>query len=352
MVLRSPDKFGKAEGLEQVVPLDLTAVNSFDELLRAMSKTAFGGRALGEAADVLTEMVSNKDCFVVMSISGAMTIAKMGLIAAEMVDRGWINAVVCTGALMCHGFVETSGRTHYKYDPAMSDLDLFEKGYNRVYDTLELEENLDDIELIVRAILTSGRMELKERGGVRSACSHAFTAALGAWLKDNTPAENKALLKSCYEQHVPVFIPAFTDSELALDFGVYSRIYGAIPFDPFLDLEHYTSLIVQAKEIGIFTVGGGVPRNWAQQVGPYLDILSKRLKDSSITTKRFKYGVRLCPEPAHWGGLSGCTYSEGVSWGKFTPAVEGGRFAEVFADATIAWPLLVKAVMERTEANP
>jgi deoxyhypusine synthase len=89
-----------------------------------------------------------------------------------------------------------------------------------------------------------------------------------------------------------------------------------------------------------------VPRNWAQQVGPYLDIIDKRIGEGGAL-KRFQYGVRLCPEPEHWGGLSGCSYSEGVSWGKFVPPAEGGRYAEVPVDATIAWPILIKAVQER-----
>ena len=69
-------------------------------------------------------------------------------------------------------------------------------------------------------------------------------------------------------------------------------------------------------------------------------------KDSPYN-KKFSYGVRICPEPVHWGGLSGCTYSEGVSWGKFVPEAEGGRYAEVLVDATVAWPIVVKAVLER-----
>ena len=93
-----------------------------------------------------------------------------------------------------------------------------------------------------------------------------------------------------------------------------------------------------------------MPRNWAQQVGPYLDIIESRIGTGGAF-KRFHYAVRICPEPAFWGGLSGCTYSEGVSWGKFVPENEGGRQVEVFADATIAWPLIVKSVLERLEKN-
>ncbi len=100
------------------------------------------------------------------------------------------------------------------------------------------------------------------------------------------------------------------------------------------------------ETLGIFTIGGGVPRNWAQQVGPYLEISRARLGIDE-PFRRYKYAVRICPEPVHWGGLSGCSYTEGVSWGKFVPEAEGGRFAEVFADATIAWPIVVRAVLER-----
>ena len=87
-----------------------------------------------------------------------------------------------------------------------------------------------------------------------------------------------------------------------------------------------------------------------QQVGPYLEILRARLGvDEPV--RRYMYAVRICPEPEHWGGLSGCSYSEGISWGKFVPESEGGRFAEVYADATIAWPLVVRSVIERIDSE-
>jgi deoxyhypusine synthase len=122
-------------------------------------------------------------------------------------------------------------------------------------------------------------------------------------------------------------------------------------FNPFLDLSAYAQQALQAKKLGIFTIGGGVPRNWAQQVAPYLELLGTRLQ-IELPEVRFRYGVRLCPEPAHWGGLSGCTYKEGVSWGKFVAPEDGGRFAEVLCDATIAWPILLKGVSQRLKKQP
>ncbi len=134
-------------------PLDLAKVTSIDSLVRAMAKTAFTGRQLGEAADVLEAMALDEDAFVVMTLAGAMTVAKQGLIITELIDRGIVNAIVSTGALMAHGLVEATGRAHFRADPEVSDEELYEQGYNRVYDTLEPEQNLDDVEEVMSAVL-------------------------------------------------------------------------------------------------------------------------------------------------------------------------------------------------------
>ncbi len=357
---RDPDDFGdgQEDQLEPLESLDLKEIVDFDQLLKKMARTAFTGRRLGEAAQVLTKMVTDPDCLVVGTFSGAMTVAKMGLILCDMIDYGWLDIIISTGALMAHGFVEAAGMVHFKYDDRFDDATLYHRGYNRVYDTLELEKNLDRTERIIGGILD--KMDTSE---VLS--SERFCRELGAWLAENT--DKPGVLRNAYLKGVPVYIPAFTDSELALDVATWmakeamasepeidlldalNRV--SIPFNPFLDLSSYTQWVLEAKRLGIFTIGGGVPRNWGQQVSPYLEILQERC-ERSLPLKKFHYGVRICPEPAHWGGLSGCTYSEGVSWGKFVAPEDGGRFAEVLCDATVAWPLLVKAVKQRVDKQP
>ncbi len=107
---RDESRYGRGhdDGLTPLEPLDPTSTDSVDALVRAMGRTAFGGRRLGEAADVLEAMIRDEDCFRVVTISGAMTIAKQGLLLCEMIDRGWVLAVVTTGALMTHGLSEDS----------------------------------------------------------------------------------------------------------------------------------------------------------------------------------------------------------------------------------------------------
>lgn len=350
LAARSSHKF------EPLEALDLANIRNFDDLARGMSKTAFGGRSVGEAVDVMHDMVTDPDCFVVGTFSGAMTVAKMGLMICDMIDKGMLDLIVTTGALMTHGFVESVGMRHLKYDFKTPDLDLYFEGYDRVFDTLEVEKNLDDVSEIVDVILDKSDPD-------EVLCSHNITRMLGEYLHKNV--KGRGILKSAYEKNVPVFIPAFTDSELGLDLALYNRqrtLNGNKPlnFNPFLDLEHYTEIVQKQKKLGIFTIGGGVPRNWAQQVGPYLDLIRWRIlekgkkesyfaKEGDPYFKRFNYAVRICPEPVYWGGLSGCSYSEGVSWGKFVPENEGGRFAEVLSDATIVWPIILKAVTERME---
>jgi deoxyhypusine synthase len=310
--------------------------------VRAMAKTAFTGRQLGEAADVLEAMARDQDCFVVMTLAGAMTVAKQGLIVTELIDRGLVNAIVSTGALMAHGLVEATGRAHFRVSPDFTDEQLYEAGYNRVYDTIEPEQNLDDVEHVVFQVLENW-------DEAEPCCSWKLNRALGKFLSETTP--ERGILKSAYEKGVPVFVPAFTDSELGLDFALTNRLRqkrGQAPlrYDPFLDLEHFAATLLAQDRLGIFTIGGGVPRNWAQQFGPFIELRHRR-GGENIPLKRYHYGVRICPEPVHWGGLSGSPYSEAVSWGKFVPPEEGGRFGEVFLDATVGLPIIVAAVLER-----
>lgn len=345
---------GREDGLEPLESLDVRAASGFADMLERMSKTAFGGRSLGEAYHVLKAMAEDPDCTVVLTVSGAMTVAKMGRVICEMLESGLADIVVCTGAVMAHGLSESIGNVHYKQNPRISDKQLYEWGYNRVHDTLEMEANLCETELVVHSVLAT-----LDRS--RPTCSSEINRELGLYLSEQ--GQMPSVLGCAYMRGVPVYVPAFTDSELGLDVATFCLDgacgSGAAPhdllahvpsFNPYLDLHDYTRRALDAERLGIVTIGGGVPRNWAQQVGPFVEITNMRV-GTDYAVPRFQYGVRICPEPVHWGGLSGCTYSEGVSWGKFVAPEEGGRFAEVHCDATIAWPILVRAVLESRDGN-
>jgi len=338
-VLHDPVK----DKLRPIYPLDLSKIKTIDDLVRAMGDTAYTARQIGDAADVLEAMARDKECFVVMTLAGALTVGKMGLVFCDLIESGIVKAIVSTGALMAHGLVEATGRSHFRYDPTkMDDNALFLAGYNRVYDSLEPETNLDHVEEVVDGILD--KWDPNE-----VVCSWKLHKRIGEFLKKNS--KGRGILKSAYEYNVPVFVPAFSDSELGLDFALnqYARKKENRPtlrFDPFEDFEAFANTMMATKKMGIFTVGGGVPRNWSQQFGVYAELMARRGYEQ-LPLKRYNYGVRICPEPVNWGGLSGSTYTEAVSWGKFVPPEEGGKLAEVLEDATVALPLIVGAVLQR-----
>jgi deoxyhypusine synthase len=303
--------------------------------------TDYGGVAsqVSRGAKALQTMVRDKNCLRFLTISGAMTVAKMDLVICDMIELGLIHAISSTGALMAHGLVSSIGLKHYKYNPAYDDTALARRKLNRVTDTLEPETNLDTVEEVLGEVI-------EQLDGSRPISPTELNALVGKHLAENYPHE-RGILKSAYLCGVPVFVPAFVDSELGNDLYIHNIKRGRRGKKPILmDLEEdskkLVELVTKAKRFGIFTIGGGVPRNNVQNVAPLIEIINERLR-RNLPPRRFTYGIRICPDRPHFGHLSGCTYSENESWRK---AVKNGVYAEIQADATQVWPFLVKHVMD------
>jgi deoxyhypusine synthase len=301
----------------------------------------YGGLAaqVARGAKALEVMISDKDCVRFLTISGAMTVGKMDLIICDMIEQGLIHAISSTGALMAHGLVSSIGLKHYKYNPKYNDTELARRKLNRVTDTLEPETNLDTVEEVIGEVIET-------IDGSRPMSPTELNRLIGQHLAENY-SNDRGILKSAYVHGVPVFVPAFVDSELGNDIYIHNmkrRQRGKKPI--LMDLERDSKelirLVTSSKRFGIFTIGGGVPRNNVQNVAPLIEIINERL-DANLPPRRFTYGIRICPDRPHFGHLSGCTYSENESWRK---AVKNGVYAEIQADATQVWPFLVKYVME------
>lgn len=343
---RDPKNYhtGFDDGLIPIRSIEPLKSPDTDELCQQMEYIGFGGSTVGDGVKILTDMFADKNMFTVMTLAGAMTPAGMGLMICDLIDRGCIQAVISTGALITHGFVQSAGMSHFRHNPKITDTEACKIGYNRIYNVIELEKNLDKAEGIVHEVLSGLNPYV-------TLSSHLVTRELGRWLHNNT--EGRGILKSAFEMNVPVYIPAFTDSELGLDIAIYNMrrvAEGKSPFNSndFIDLMHFMELFNQQTKTGIYTIGGGVPRNWAQQIPPFLGLIQERMpegkKPTHIKPKKYCAGVRICPESVELGGLSGCTYTEGVAWGKFEP---DGKYAEILDDATRIWPFVHQAIFQR-----
>jgi deoxyhypusine synthase len=301
----------------------------------------YGGLAeqVARGAKALRSMISDKNCCRFLTVSGAMTVGKMDLIICDMIDSGMIHAISSTGALMAHGLVSSIGLKHYKYDPQYNDTELARRKLNRVTDTLEPETNLDTVEEVIGEVID--RVD-----GSKLLSPTMLNRLIGKHLAERYP-NDRGILKSAYLRGVPVFVPAFIDSELGNDLYIHNlkrkrRRKRPILMDLEQDSKRLIELVTGAKRFGIFSIGGGVPRNNVQNVAPLIEIINERL-GPILPNRRFTYGIRICPDKPHYGHLSGCTYSENESWRK---AAKNGIYAEMLADATQVWPFLVKYIME------
>ena len=307
---------------------------------------SYGGLAaqVARGAKALEAMANDKNCARFLTISGAMTVGKMDLVICDMIEHGWIHAISSTGALMAHGLVSSIGLKHYKYNPKYNDTELARRKLNRVTDTLEPETNLDTVEEVIGQVID-------KIDGSRPLSPTELNRLIGKHLAEHYPNE-RGILKSAYVNRVPVFVPAFVDSELGNDIYIHNmkrrrRGKKSILMDLERDSKVLIDIVTGSKRFGIFTIGGGVPRNNVQNVAPLIEIINERL-GPTFPNRRFSYGVRICPDRPHFGHLSGCTYSENESWRK---ADKNGIYAEMIADATQVWPFLVKFLMERRSAT-
>ena len=306
----------------------------------------YGGVAdqVARGAKAFHAMTEDKSCQRFLTISGAMTVAKMDLIICDMIEFGLIHAISSTGALMAHGLVSSIGLKHYKYNPKYTDTELAKRKLNRVTDTLEPETNLDTVEEVIGKVI-------EQIEGKEPTSPTQLNRLIGKYLADHYPNE-RGVLKSAYLHKVPVLVPAFVDSELGNDIYIHNvkrkrRGKKAILMNLEIDSKELIRLVTSKKHFGIFSIGGGVPRNNTQNVSPLIEIINERL-GPTYPARRFSYGVRICPDKPHFGHLSGCTYSENESWRK---ATKDGIYAEMLADATQVWPFLVKYVMEKRAAG-
>jgi deoxyhypusine synthase len=319
--------------------LDISSVRTVDDLVRGMSKTAFTGRQVGEAVNVLEAMARDKDCFVVMTLAGAATVARQGSVIAELIDRGIVNAIVSTGALLAQGLAEASGRSNSRYDSEASVGVLAEQGSGLAAGDLEPGQSLKGVEEAMSQVV--GGWDHNE-----VMCSYKLNHLIGEQVAKHDKGQ-RGILKSAYEKGVPVFVPAFTESELGMDFALNNRIREStgrhkVRYDPFDDLEHFAATLLRQTRLGMLAIGGGVPDRWAQRFGQFIELRHRRLGEN-VPLKRYHYGVRICPEPGYRGGLAGSPYYDA----RFVPQSEGGRFGEVFIDGTVGLPLIVAAVLER-----
>jgi deoxyhypusine synthase len=316
---------------KKVIPIDVKTKKNVADILFSLKSCGFQGRNLGIALDILYKMVSSKEILTVLALSGAMVPAGMGELICTLMEYNLIDVLISTGANITHDLVDsTCNIGHYIGSPDVDDNELFNFRINRIYDIFLPESSYDlaDKRLfeMIQSLYTTKNIHDTPSG---------FLKKIGSKL------ENRSILSVAANKDIPIFVPAFSDSEFALKLLKYEYYNDYdFQFDILEDVKKYADIIRKSKEYGSVIIGGGVPRNWAQQIFPMLD------EFDNIERLGYNYSVRIHTATEYDGGLSGSTFSEAKSWGKYDLE---SKHVSVWCDATIAFPILITGVLQRLE---
>lgn len=294
------------------------------ELVDAMGKTAFQARNLHRACGIYEKALRDKDCSIILTLAGSLFSAGMKNVVVDMIRNDMIDAIVSTGAVIIdQDFLEALGFKHYQGAPNVDDNELRDLSIDRIYDTYIDEEDLRVCDMTIAEIANS-----MEPGPYSS---REFIVEIGRWLVDNNRGED-SVIRAAYEKGVPIFVPAFSDCSAG--FGLVHHQYNSkgssVSIDSAKDFLELTKIKIEAKETGIVMMGGGVPKNFTQDMVVSAEVLGH---DASM----HKYAVQITVADERDGGLSGSTLKEASSWGKVETTYE----QMVFGEATILMPMLV-----------
>jgi deoxyhypusine synthase len=293
-----------------------------NDLVRQMKFTAFNARKVGEAADILEQMIKDKGCVKILGLSGALVPAGMSSCIIDMIKSKWVDIIVSTGSNMTHDIAKSFGEKFEQIEPEkIDDLELRKKGFDRIYDVVSSTKTMEMMEKNVQKIFK----EIK--GGEYS--TYELMNEIGKRM------ENKnSIIRNAAENDVKIIVPAFMDSILGIQFWMYSQDHD-IKLNDAKDLDYLIKLNFDLKEqnrnTGSLILGGGVPKNFI-------------LQSVLVADKPHRYVVQITTERPEFGGLSGATLEEAKSWGKID---EKSKICCVYCDATIIFPIIISALKER-----
>ena len=294
-------------------------------LVDAMENMAFTARDLNRAANIYDKMIKDKNCGIILTLAGSLFSAGLKKVVYDMIMNNMVDAIVSTGAIIVdQDFFEALGFKHYKGTKFVDDNELRDLHIDRIYDTFIDEDELRICDDTCAKIFDS--MEPKPYS------SREFLYEFGRYLENNGgPKVDDSVIWAAYKKNVPIFVPAFSDCSAGFGFIVHQTENPDkhVSVDSAKDFVELTKIKLASKETGIFMIGGGVPKNFTQDIVVAADILQE---DAPM----HKYAIQITVADERDGALSGSTLKEASSWGKVETTYE----QMVYAEATVAMPLI------------
>jgi deoxyhypusine synthase len=302
--------------------IDITRHNVVP-IVDAMGSMAFQARNLHRAATIVDKMLADRECSTILCLAGSLISAGLRKVIVDMVANNMVDAICSTGAnIVDQDFFEALGYRHYIGSPFVDDRQLQALHIDRIYDTYINEDELRDCDYTIGRIADS--LE------ARPYSSREFVREMGRWLVDNNKGQG-SIVRTAFEKEIPIFVPAFSDCSagFGLVYHQVQRPESHLSIDSAKDFREFTQVKIHSKDTGLLMIGGGVPKNFAQDIVVAAEVLGHEVD-------MHKYAVQLTVADERDGALSGSTLKEACSWGKVDITDE----QMVYGEATLTLPLI------------
>ncbi|MBA33760.1 MAG: deoxyhypusine synthase [Candidatus Pelagibacter sp.] len=314
---------------KEVEHIDIT---SFDarKIVSSMEKMSFVSRETANAANIYNEMIKDKDCTIFLTLAGSTSAAGCMHIYRDLVKYNMVDAIVATGAsIIDMDFFEALGFKHYQGSQYQDDSELRNNYIDRIYDTYIDEDELQICDKTIG--------EIADQLEPKSYTSREFIKQMGKYLKKNAKKKN-SLIEVAYDNNVPIFCPAFTDSSAGFGLVMHQERNpkNHITIDSIREFRELTEIKIKSKGSGLFMIGGGVPKNFIQDTVICAELLGKNVD-------MHKYAIQITVADSRDGACSSSTLKEASSWGK----VDITKEQMVFAEATSVLPLIASDVYHK-----
>ena len=315
-------------------PVEHIDITSFDtrDIISSMEKMSFVSRETANAANIYNEMLKDKDCAIFLTLAGSTSAAGCMHIYRDMIRYNMVDAIVATGAsIIDMDFFEALGFKHYQGSQFQDDNELRKNYIDRIYDTYIDENELQKCDKTI--------CEIADKLEVKSYTSREFIVEIGKYLKKNSKKKD-SLIETAYDNNVPIFCPAFTDSSAGFGLVMHQEKNPEkhITIDSIREFRELTEIKIQSKGSGLFMIGGGVPKNFIQDTVICAELLGKDVD-------MHKYAIQITVADSRDGACSSSTLKEASSWGKVNTTKE----QMVFAEATSVLPLVISDAYHRGE---
>jgi deoxyhypusine synthase len=313
-------------------PVEHIDIKSFDarKIIDGMSKMSFTSRDTARAANIYNEMLADKDCSIFLTLAGSTSAGGCMNLYTDLVKNNMVDAIVATGAsIIDMDFFEALGFKHYQGSQFQDDTELRKNYIDRIYDTYIDEEELQACDQAICDI--ANKLEPK------TYTSREFIKELGKYLKSYSKKKD-SLIEVAYDNNVPIFCPAFTDSSAGFGLVMHQEQNpkNHITMDSIREFRELTEIKLQSKQSGLLMIGGGVPKNFIQDTVVCAELLGKKVD-------MHKYAIQITVADTRDGACSSSTLKEASSWGK----VDVTKEQMVFAEATSVLPLIASDAYHR-----